>query len=149
MIFRTKRERFFTRVWMLVLILVNAVMIVPLWLDPEAGSTEAVVVLALCVVITGMLLWLMLGIRYTLTEDHLIVKGGPLGSKIRYDDITRITDRPSIWAGYRILSSRDAIEVHYKTGFMGSVMISPADKERFIEELQKRNPSIRFEPSHR
>jgi hypothetical protein len=143
-IFRTKREGFFTRVWIVILIIVNALMIVPLWLDPEVGPVEIGVVLGLCVLITGLLLWLMIDIRYTMTDEHLIVKGGPFGSKIKYADITRITDRPSIWAGYRILASRDAIEVHYKTGFMGSVMISPADKERFIAELQKRNPSIRL-----
>jgi hypothetical protein len=141
-IFRTKREGFFTKVWIVILIIVNALMIVPLWLDPEVGPTEVGVVLGLCALITSLLLWLMIDIRYTLTEDCLIVKGGPFGSKIKYADITRITDRPSIWAGYRILASRDAIEVHYKTGFMGSVMISPVDKERFIAELQKRNPSI-------
>jgi hypothetical protein len=37
----------------------------------------------------------------------------------------------------------DAIEIHYKTGLLGSVKISPEEKEVFIEELKKRNPSIK------
>lgn len=54
----------------------------------------------------------------------------------------------NIWVGYRVLSSRDAIELHYKTGLLGSVKISPEQKELFIEELQKRNKLINIKQNY-
>jgi hypothetical protein len=92
---------------------------------------------------TAFLIWIWADIRYEMREDYLFVKGGPFRSRIAYNDITRITLSKNIWFGYRLLASMDAIEIHYKTGLLGSVKISPEEKEVFIEELKKRNPSIK------
>jgi len=66
-------------------------------------------------------------------------------SRIPYNQITRITGKPNIWVGYRLLFSRDAIEIHYRTGWTGSVIISPENQKLFIEELLRKNDGIRTE----
>lgn len=96
-------------------------------------------------VTTGLLVWNALDIKYVLLPEHLYVKGGLFRSRIQYSDITKITRDPSIWIGYRILFSRDAIAIHYKTSAFGHIAISPKDTERFITELLKYNNNIQVE----
>jgi hypothetical protein len=74
-----------------------------------------------------------------------LVKGGPFKSRIPYEEITKVSPTREIFTGYRILSSRDAIEIFYKTAFMGSVKISPKEQKRFMIELEKHCPHIRGE----
>ncbi|MBY7141904.1 PH domain-containing protein [Virgibacillus sp. NKC19-3] len=40
--------------------------------------------------------------------------------------------------GYRLLSSRKAVEISYKKAFLGSIIISPQNRDLFIKELKKR-----------
>lgn len=94
------------------------------------------------VVCEGLILWFFLSMKYILHSDYLHVRGGPFSSKIKYNNITRVKDGHSILVGYRILTSRDSIEIFYKTGLIGSVKISPKDKDLFIQELTKRCPHL-------
>jgi uncharacterized protein YtpQ (UPF0354 family) len=59
---------------------------------------------------------------------------------IPYKEITSISPTKDIFTGYRILSSMDALEIAYKSAFMGSVKISPQKKELFIAQIKKRCP---------
>lgn len=61
----------------------------------------------------------------TFHKDHLFVKGGPFKSRIQYQTITKVTHGTNMFVEYRILSARNGIEIHYKTGLWGSVQISP------------------------
>ena len=84
----------------------------------------------------------MLSIRYEMLDDYLLVKGGPFRSKIRYEDITKVEagqfSVADTLVGYRVMSARDGVEIHYKTAIMGSIRISPNNKEKFIKELKTR-----------
>jgi len=100
--------------------------------------------LGLFVLFEGFLLWISLDIRYVFEKDHLFVKGGPFQSKIPYEDITKVNHTKEILSGYRILSSKDALEIHYKKASLGSVIISPSDKEKFLEVLLQKVPSIHY-----
>ena len=143
--FKTKRDPLFVCLWLFFLLVANLVLLWPLLLDPQALTrTELVGIIVPDALVTLLLAWLALDISYVIREDLLLVKGGMFRSKIRYNDITRITRQPNIWLGYRLLFSRDAIEIHYRNGVLGSVVISPVDQERFIQELIRRNPSIEF-----
>lgn len=142
--FKTKRDAFFIRLWVIMMVSIQAVFLFPLLLE-EIQLADFLIVLILDALITGFMLWLAVDISYVIGENHLLVKGGIMRSRILYKDITKITGNPSIWVGYRLLFSRDAIEIHYKTGMMGSVIISPERKSHFIRELVQKNPDIRVE----
>lgn len=101
-----------------------------------------VIAVLLFVASSTLIIWSWRDIEYVCTEDHLLVRGGPFRSRIPYSEITRIFETGNIFSGYRILSSRDALEIQYKTGWLGSVTISPENKETFIEEMHKRCPQL-------
>lgn len=142
MIFRTKRDRFFAGLWAVLLLIVNLPFFIPLFVEESTGS-EIGTLLGVNLATSALLLWLAVDIRYVIQENMLLVRGGPFRSKIQIQDITEIKYNPNIWVGYRVLSSKEAIEIFYRTGFMGSVIISPVDPDRFIQELSKRNPTIK------
>lgn len=144
MTFKTKRDRFFTYLWFGMLLFINAVFIFPTIISPT-DTNGVLLIILMDIVTTGFLLWIAIDIKYVLLPQFLYVKGGLFRSKIYYSDITRITRNPSIWIGYRILFSKDAIAVHYKTGAFGHIVISPENTEQFIEELLKRNYNIQVE----
>lgn len=78
----------------------------------------------------------------------MFVKGGPFKSKICYEDITKVTvtyfSVGDVLAGYRVMSSRDGIEIAYKSGMMGHIRISPDSKEQFVNELKKHAPHAKY-----
>lgn len=145
LVFKTGRDRVYLSIWIGTLVLIALSLFVPLLFTPFI-YLQLVIVGAIDMLVTGLLIWLIADLKYVMTEEHLLVKGGFIKSRIRYSDITKITRNPGIWAGYRMLFSRDAIEVHYKTGLWGSVIISPKEKEAFIEELKRRASHIQVEP---
>nr|WP_231784159.1 PH domain-containing protein [Lentibacillus sp. JNUCC-1] len=75
----------------------------------------------------------------------MYIKGGPFRSRIAYKDITRVSPSHDVFTGYRVLSSRDGLELFYTTGLMGSVKISPEDQGMFLKELQERAPDVQID----
>lgn len=144
MIFKTDRDRFFIWLWTGILLLINASTIVPMIFAPP-HTTGLLSIFILNIIISGFILWIGIDIKYEFKEKYLIVKGGMFKSKILYQDITKVTNKPNIWVGYRIIFSKDAIAIHYKTALMGSVVISPKDKALFLAELKKRNENIKID----
>ncbi len=59
--------------------------------------------------------------------------------------MTRISTTNDIFTGYRLLSSKNGIEIFYKSASLGSVKISPKDVELFISELKQRCPTIQID----
>lgn len=100
------------------------------------------ILLSICLVTVGFALWVSLDIYYIFEDKALFLKAGPFRKRIAYDEITSISPTKDILTGYRLLSSKDAIAIYYKTGVMGEVKISPVEKEKFIEELKKRVPQL-------
>ncbi|WP_433945664.1 PH domain-containing protein [Paenibacillus sp. SN-8-1] len=145
LVFKTSRDRFYVNFWIGVLVFITLSLFLSLLFTP-VDYLQLFIVGVIDLLVIGFMVWLAVDLKYVITEDHLLVKGGFIKSKINYSDITKITRNPNIWAGYRVLFSRDAIEVHYKTGLWSSVIISPMEKEAFIEELKSRNNRIYVEP---
>lgn len=142
--YKTKRDSFFIYLWTALILFINLVFFVPMLFD-DIRFDEILIVCVFDFIISASLIWLAIDISYIIKDEYLLVKGGMFKSKILYKDITKITGSPNIWVGYRLLFSRDAIEIHYKTGLMGSVIISPENKQAFIEELLHKNSSIKVD----
>lgn len=81
-------------------LVILAVFIIPLSVDNERTRTDILIVLSLCVLSVGFILWIPFTIKYVFYPDHLLVKGGPFKSRIPYDKITRIS--PSKRNFYRL-----------------------------------------------
>jgi len=71
--------------------------------------------------------------NYTLTDTHLVVRAGIVRHRIAYRDITSAQPSRSLWAGPALSLRR--VRVTYAGRF---VLISPRERKRFIEELQRR-----------
>lgn len=145
MVFHSKVDSFFVKFIIFAILLIAVVCFIPLFL--EGGTDLAVIVTSIStfVIIAVLILWPVNKIKYVLNEDHLFVKGGPFKSRIPYKHITKVTGTRDIFTGYRILSSKDAIEIVYPTGLLGAVKISPVEKEFFLDELRKRCPHANFD----
>ncbi|MGG1632578.1 PH domain-containing protein [Rossellomorea sp. NRS-1567] len=136
--FRSKIDRFFISVIFISLLLISIVFLIPLILTGRPSILDIIVVVGLYAFTAGMILWTGFFQHYELCQDYLYIKGGPFSSRIFYGDLTRVRATRDISTGYRVLSSRDALEIYYRTGSWGSVKISPRDKELFLSELDKR-----------
>ena len=72
--------------------------------------------------------------RYTLDEDHLVVRSGIVRWRIAYTDVTDIAPSREIWAAPAMSLQR--VKIRYGSG--RSMLISPRERERFIAELGRR-----------
>src|SRR5690625_7998267 len=84
-------------------------------------------------------------VKYIFYQDHFFIKGGPFRSRIPYENITKVSPTTAIFTGHRILSSRDGLEIFNNTTFLGSIKISPKNKDEFIAELKRRCQRIQIQ----
>lgn len=106
-------------------------------------DVKAVIITSiLFIMCVGFILWITFDIEYSFMEKYLFIKGGPFKNKIPYEDITKVNKTSQILAGYRILSSKEALEIHYKKAMLGSVIISPREQEKFLRVLSEKAPHI-------
>ena len=144
--YKSKIDSFFRKVIAGSIILISAVFLIPYLIriveDIKVTVLETVLMSCFLLFSNLFILWTFLGIRYKFHDDYLFVKGGPVRSKIRYEHVTKVTvtyfSVGDTLGGYRVMSSRDGIEINYQTGMMDHIRIPPNSKERFIEELKKR-----------
>jgi len=145
MVFHSKVDAFFVNFMLIVVLIVGLASFFPLFLE---GGTELLVVMILTstfFIVIGFILWCAFSVKYVFYQGYLLVKGGPIRSRIPYEEITKVSPTREILTGYRILSSRDAIEIFYKKAILGSVKISPKEQKKFITELKKRCPHAQVE----
>lgn len=133
--FRSNIDKYFVVTISIACLVILAVFIIPLSLDTGRNMTDILIVLSLHVLSIGFILWTVFTIKYVFHPDHLLVKGGPFISRIPYEKITN----------YRLLSSKEGIELFYTSAALGSVKISPKDSEAFITELKRHCSAVRIE----
>lgn len=106
----------------------------------SAGSIAAWWSLALIAGV-GILLpsWLLLGTRYTLAPERLTIRSGPFAWQVPLADITGITPTRNPLSSPAL--SLDRLRIDYGPG--RSVMISPRDKARFIQDLEALRHGVR------
>lgn len=141
MVFRSKVDNFFIIFLIIIVLSIGALAFLPFVLDDVQNRLITTLILFIMI---GFILWISFSIKYIFTNQYLLVKGGPIKSKILYENITKLSPTTDVFTGYRILSARDALEVYYKNAMLGSVKISPENKQEFIDELKKRCTNLQI-----
>lgn len=145
MTFHSKIDKFYIIVLLaflfIMVFIIGALALLPfLSGDGLIGILISIIIL---LIVIGFTLWVSFSIKYVFNKKHLLVKGGPIKSRIPYENITKISPTTDIFTGYRILSSRNALEVFYENATLwGSIKISPENKKGFVDELKKRCPNL-------
>ena len=89
--------------------------------------------------VTLLIVNIYTGTYYKITaDDRLIIKCGIVETyEIEIKEIYSVTKTNAVWSSPAL--SLDRLEINFKGG---SVLISPKDKKRFIENLKRVNPKI-------
>ena len=82
--------------------------------------------------------WIWFGTSYYISEEILIVKCGPFSERITIKDIKNIKKTRNLLSSAAL--SIDRIEIRY--GYSGMTLISPKDREQFVELILKKNNNI-------
>ncbi len=129
-VFRSKID-----IWLVIVLVGLPVVMLEFFLDGFELSDPAVNVLALLIVVfvLGVVLWLFLTTRYTLTDEFLLIHCGPFSWAIAFDEITHIEPTRNPYSSPAL--SLDRLAIRYGGG---ELLISPADKDRFMLDLKKR-----------
>lgn len=84
------------------------------------------------------LVWPM---RYGITDEAIVVRHGVIRQRIKLADITEVKPTRSPLSSPAL--SLDRIAIRFGQGFFKSAMISPADKQGFMDELAQRAGLVR------
>lgn len=122
-------------IWFRILIwLTVIILIIPAILVPEGN-----VYVLLCILpIIAFLLWIYFNSWYELRDEYLYCVCGPFREKIAYDKIKSARLATNLLSSMALSSKRIEIRQHGKGYFAGTTMISPKNREAFLEELKKR-----------
>jgi carbon starvation protein CstA len=82
--------------------------------------------------------WLVLDTRYTLTAHELLIRSGPLRWRIALNEVRELSPSRS-WISSPALSL-DRLRIRY--GAARSILVSPRDKQGFIDTLRQRAPAV-------
>jgi len=100
----------------------------------SAGSPEErLFSLGLAAGMVALLLLVAVPCRYTLADDHLLIRSGLVRQRIHYSAITSVAASRSLWAAPA--PSLRRVKVSYRGGFQ---LVAPKERERFILALRER-----------
>lgn len=97
------------------------------------GIAAAVLAAGFIAVLYGVLVH---PVRYGLDDTQLTVRFGLIRRHLRYDQISAV--RPTRNPLSSPALSLDRLRVEYGRGFLSAVMISPAPRDEFLDELARR-----------
>ncbi len=103
--------------------------------DPE--KTGLFIAIPLLILVS----WIWFSTGYTLTDELLRVRCGPFQKTVKLQDITRIRESKKFLASAAL--SVERLEIHTEVRY--PYIISPRDKQAFINEIRSRQPDIRLE----
>ena len=104
-------------------------------------TEQIIVVYIVGILNNALLLWLWFGTSYKIDDENLIVKNGPFKSTIDIKSIKKLRATKTLLAGPAL--SIDRIEIQYKR--YDFVIVSPKEKNKFIESLLSKNKSIKVD----
>lgn len=92
----------------------------------------------------GMLVWILAGSVYEITETDLILRLGPLRWRLRLEAIEEVYSTTKLQndIGWGLALSSDRIRIKCRDRFM-PFWISPEDKSGFIAELVRSRPGVK------
>lgn len=97
-------------------------------------QSKAMVALLLAVpglFVLGLPVWLLLSTQYTITNDTLNIRSGPVNVDVDIQSITSITPTRSTVSSPAL--SLDRLEIRY--GDDKKILVSPKDKDGFIKRI--------------
>lgn len=102
-----------------------------------AGSTPGLLVgAAVAVLVAGLYFGVVFPMRYGLNDTHLIVRSGILRQRIPLAEISDVSPTRNPLSSPAL--SLDRLRVQFGQGFFKAVMISPADRDRFLNDLAQK-----------
>ena len=101
-------------------------------------TEQNIVVYIVGILNNALLLWLWFGTNYKIDDEDFIVRSGLFKSTIDIKSIKKLRATKTLLAGPAL--SIDRIEIQYKR--YDSVIVSPKEKNKFIESLLSKNKSI-------
>jgi Bacterial PH domain len=114
-------------------------LLILIWATIHAISSRDWPGLAVILLVSAFVAHLVFSIYYQVSEKHLVIKCSFLiNTSIEIRSIKMIRDSGSILAAPA--ASLDRLEIKYSDN--SSILISPNDKEAFIEHLLTVNPNI-------
>ena len=133
-----KELKYPSKIDLKLLVIVDAILMTNLVWMVYLQSVIGIIIIALT---SAFVIHVFVTTYYVITSDHLlIVKSSFLiNKKISIQDITRIKESNNILSSPAL--SFDRIEIKYKDG---SILVSPREKEKFIQELKARNATILY-----
>jgi Bacterial PH domain len=114
-------------------LLLPCVALLALFTAPR-GNDLLLIPIGLGFLATALVCWILLSTCYELQVDSLVVRCGPCIWRIPLAEVTDIRESNSVRSAPAL--SMDRLEVVYGGG--RTLIISPADKERFVAALQRR-----------
>jgi len=121
--------------WLALLLLVMPVGVVLAWIAAlTSGSNDDLIGAVIAsVLVVGILFGLVYPMRYGLCDKQLEVRFGLVRSRIPLTDITKVEPTRNPLASPAL--SLDRLSIVSGPGLTGTVMISPADRDGFLNEL--------------
>jgi len=135
--FRSKADRWLVLLLLAVSCLMVALGVLVLMNDSSDTITKVIFSLVTATSIP-FLLWIFFGTRYRFTDTHLLVRSGPFHKDLLLESIIAVEPIRSFQSCHAL--SRDRFLIKYDT--LATVMISPEDRGRFLQEMESRVPHL-------
>ncbi|WP_020617023.1 PH domain-containing protein [Paenibacillus daejeonensis] len=137
MTFRPKRDRWLSILIWGTILLMTVVGLTPM-LEENPHPSGLVIALIICWGCAAFVAWIWLDMRYTFTQEQLVLKSGPFVKRIPYESVQSVRPTRSVMSS--AATSIDRLEIRY--GRFDDVHVSPLEEARFIEELRRRCPGL-------
>lgn len=121
-------------IWITAAILIISIIIIP--------QNERIIGLAVIFPILTLLIWIYFRTYYEFRQNYLYCKSGPIFEKIAYDKIKSVKFSENMLSSMALSRKRIEIRQHGKGYITGTTLISPINREEFLEELVKRCKNI-------
>jgi len=102
----------------------------------QGSMNDLVIAVAIAILVVGLYLGLVFPMRYGISETHLVIRNGMCTQRILLSEISEVHPTHNPLSSPAL--SLDRIHVQFGKGFLKAVMISPADRDRFLDELAQR-----------
>lgn len=145
MTFKSKIDIPFSIMIVISIFVIAAAGLFPFFLNDPVPLSAAILIFVIIIPAIMLLILMTFNTRYTFHDDYLHAKSILFSSRIPYRDIFKVHPTSNFISGYRMMTSKDGIEIHSRSIAFGSLRISPVNKSLFIEELKKRVPYAHYQ----